>query len=100
MADRDTLAELVDELGAALGPLEDAFESPESFAQLMDELGWDMSTIPPALAALAPPLGTLSELLDQGTVDADNLSAVLQALGSALSAISGLASASGLPATV
>jgi hypothetical protein len=100
MADRDTLAELVDELGAALGPLEDAFESPESFAQLMDELGWDMSTIPPALAALAPPLGTLSELLDQGTVDADNLPAVLQALGSALSAISGLASASGLPATV
>jgi hypothetical protein len=100
MADRDTLAQLVDELGAALGPLEDAFESPESFAQLMDELGWDMSAIPPALAALAPPLGTLSELLEQGTVDADSLPAVLQALGSALSAISGLSNATGLPATV
>jgi hypothetical protein len=100
MADQDTLAELVGELGMALGPLERAFDSPDAFAQFMDELGWDLDAIPSSLTALQPPLATLSELLEQGTVDAASLPAVLQAVGSALSAIAGLSSATGLPGTV
>jgi hypothetical protein len=100
MADQDTLAQLVGELGMALGPLERAFDSPDAFAQFMDELGWDLDAIPSSLAALQPPLATLSELLEQGTIEADRLPALLQAIGSALSAIGGLSSATGLPGTL
>ena len=100
MADRDTLAELVDELGSALSPLEEAFASVAAFAQLMGELGWDLEQIPPALAALQPALATLSELLDQGELDQSSLPSALQAVGAALAAIGDISSATGLPATV
>ena len=100
MADRDTLAELVDELGSALGPLERPFDSVDAFVQLMGELGWDLEQIPPALAALQPALATLSGLLEQGALESDKLPAALQAVGSALGAIGNVSSATGLPATV
>jgi hypothetical protein len=100
MADRDTLAELIDELGSALGPLERSFDSVDAFVQLMGELGWDLEQIPPSLAALQPALATLSELLEQGELDSDSLPAAMQAVGAALGAIGEISSATGLPATV
>ena len=100
MADRDTLAVLAEELGAAFAPLELALQSQDDFSALMVELGWDLATIPDALAALQAPLATISELLDAGELDADSLPGALHAISSALGAVGQISNATGLPATV
>jgi hypothetical protein len=100
MADRDTLAALVEELGLALAPLTDALDGPGPFTELMFTLGWDMTSVPPALAALEAPARSVSELVEGGEIDAESAPALLQAIGSALGAISDLGSATGLPGTV
>jgi Family of unknown function (DUF6603) len=100
MADRDVLAELVEELGMALVPLQDGLQSDDSFAQLMTELGWNLATIPPEIAALRAPLAAIATLLDGEPLDADSLPGGLQALGSAVRAVGAIAGATGLPPTV
>jgi hypothetical protein len=100
MADRDVLAELVEELGMALAPLAGALESTDAFTELMAELGWDLAAIPPALAALEPPLETTSTLLEGAPLDADSLPGALQAIASLLTAVARISNATGLPPTV
>jgi hypothetical protein len=100
MADRDTLAILAEELGLALAPLTEAFEGDGPFTELMRNLGWDMTTVPQALAVLEPPFSSVSEIVERGEIDVDTAPALLQSIGSALSAVSGLGSATGLPGTV
>ncbi|MEN3280097.1 MAG: hypothetical protein V7607_1237 [Solirubrobacteraceae bacterium] len=100
MADRDTLAVLAEELALALAPLTDAVQDEDAFAELMRNLGWDMASIPSALAGLQAPTKSVSETVQGGETDADSAPALLQAIGSALSAISNTGSATGLPGTV
>ena len=100
MADRDTLAALAEELGLAIAPVTRALEDEGSFTELMLNLGWDMTTVPSALAALQPPAQTVVELVETGDIDSDSAPALLQAIGSALGAISDVGSATGLPGTV
>ncbi len=100
MADRDTLAALAEELGLAIAPLRRALEDEGSFAELMLNLGWDMTAVPPPLATLQAPAQSVAELVETGGIDSASAPQLLQAIGSALGAISGLGSASGLPGTV
>ena len=98
MADRDTLAVLAEELGRALQPLSGAVQNPDSFASLMGLLGWDLATIPEAFAGMSPPLRTIADVLEGGTIDAAAAPGLLQAIGSAFSSIDAVGSAGGLPA--
>jgi hypothetical protein len=100
MADRDTLAALAEELGLALAPLTTALEDEGSFTELMFNLGWSMTSAPPALAALRAPAQTVHDLVTTGEIDAASTPGLMQAIGSALGAISDLGSATGLPGTV
>src|SRR5919198_3588278 len=100
MADRDTLAVLAEELGLALRPVTDALAGPGAFTELMFNLGWNLTSLPPALADLEAPFKTVGEILDDGQIDGQTAPALLQAIGSALSAVSGLGSATGLPGSV
>lgn len=100
MADRDTLAELAEELGLALAPLTEALEGDAPFTELMANLGWSMTTPPPALATLHAPAQNVSDLATNGEIDSASSPGLIQAIGSALAAISGLGSATGLPGTV
>ncbi len=68
MTDRDTLAQVAEEVGLALAPLAQALESPASFAALMRELGWDLSVIPDPLRSIGVPLSGLIDLLTAGDV--------------------------------
>ena len=46
MADTDTLAQLAEEVGLALAPLDAALQSPAAFTAFMAQLGWDMFNDP------------------------------------------------------
>jgi hypothetical protein len=102
MADRDTLAALVEELGLALQPLATALESPDRFIALMLELGWDLAAIPQPIADLAPAVTALTDALEAGEVDVDTVATVLQAIRGVLDAVRGIASQpdSSFPATI
>jgi hypothetical protein len=100
MADRDTLAALAEQLGLAIAPLTEALEADGPFTELMANLGWVMTSIPPQLAALKAPAQAVSELVETGVIDTTTVPGLLQAIGSALRAISDLGSATGLPGTV
>jgi hypothetical protein len=41
MSGKDTLRLIAEELAQAFAPLEEAVTSPESFAALLREMGWD-----------------------------------------------------------
>jgi hypothetical protein len=100
MADRDTLAALAEELGLAIAPLTRALEDTGSFTELMLNLGWDLTTVPSALATLQAPAQSIAEIVETGEIDAASAPELLQAIGSALGAISDLGSATGLPGSV
>jgi hypothetical protein len=91
---------LVEELGLAIAPLTTALESPGSFTDLMLNLGWDLTSVPPALATLEAPAQSVAELVESGEIDTASAPQLLQAIRSTLGAISDLGSATGLPATV
>ena len=66
----------------------------------MEDLGWDLATIPEALGSLQAPLTTISQLLDGGSLDADTLPGALHAISSVLGSVQQIGSATGLPGTV
>jgi hypothetical protein len=100
MADRDTFAALAEEFGLALEPLTTALEGDGQFTELMANLGWSMTTPPPALAALKAPAQNVNDLVTNGDIDSASTPGLIQAIGAALAAISNLGSATGLPSTV
>ncbi len=87
MPGRDTLAQLAEEVGLALAPLHDALTSPESFAALMAELGWDLRVIPQPIAALDSAVTPLIEVLDGGRIDAASVQAALRGIRDVISGI-------------
>jgi hypothetical protein len=100
MADRDTLAALAEEMGLAIAPLTEALEDDGSFTELMLNLGWDLEAVPAAFTPLQAPSQTVADGVAGGGIDADSAPGLLQAIASALGAISDLGSATGLPPTV
>ena len=65
MSGEDTLHLLAAELAQALVPLDDAVASPQRFAALLREMGWDFTgPVPPPVAALAAGIADLRAALD------------------------------------
>jgi hypothetical protein len=86
------LAAIATELGAALLPLGEALASPNGFRALMIEVGFDIRTAPPAVAAIATlvdDVETALQTVENASVAAD-LAPLLDAIKSALTAIQAL----------
>ncbi|HET9768247.1 MAG TPA: DUF6603 domain-containing protein [Thermoanaerobaculia bacterium] len=93
----DTLRRLAEELAQALVPLEEAVSSPQRFAALLREMGWDFDgAVPPPVAALAAGLADLRAALDavlNGTPslqELDDLRAAIRELVDAVRALADL----------
>jgi hypothetical protein len=98
MADRDTLAQLAEEVGGALSPLGAALDSPQSFTAFMVELGWNMTTLPAPNQANG---GALVDILEAGEIDASSVEAAIGAIAGVIKAIQALSGqASAFPPTV
>src|ERR1035437_8824191 len=89
MADRDTLAQLAEQVGLALSPLEDALGSPEAFAAFAIELGWSLDSLPAPVAALAGPGPAPGQTLADGAACAIELGWSLDSLPAPVAAIAG-----------
>ena len=90
MPDRDTIAILAGELGAATEPLSGAFQSPGNFSAFMHGLGWEFDDIPPALTGMAAPLSTIASIVNgEGGAESD-VPALLAAVAGLISAINGI----------
>jgi hypothetical protein len=102
MADTDTLAQLAEEVGLALAPLDAALQTPASFGAFMIELGWNLAVIPAPIAALSGALSALIGILDTGDIDASTVEAALTAIGGLIGGIQAIANqpASAWPPTV
>src|ERR1035437_238042 len=94
MADRDTLAQLAEQVGLPLSPLEGALGSPGAFAAFAIELGWSLDSLPAPVAAIAGPVASLVKLLEAGQVDASTVEGVISAIGGVIGAINALSSQS------
>ena len=92
MSDQDTIATLATEIGLALEPLALAFGSAGHFAEFMEQLGWNLTAIPPALAPLQPPADQLAGILQNGEVDTGEVPALLGSIVGLITAINGVAS--------
>ena len=90
MPDRDTIAILAGELGAATEPLSGAFQSPGNFSAFMHGLGWEFDDIPPALTGMAAPLSTIASIVNgEGGAESD-VPALLAAVAGLIGAINGI----------
>jgi hypothetical protein len=97
MAERDTLAEIAEQLALAMQPLVDAVQSPAALRDFLEELGWDFAAVPASLNSLAAPASqvyTLSASTEQ--VEGGQLGSLLSSVKVAFEAISQLGSAAGL----
>jgi hypothetical protein len=52
VSDQDTIGAIAFQVASAFQPLADSFATPAGFAAFMEQLGWDMDTLPPALSPL------------------------------------------------
>ncbi len=86
--DRDIVGLIAEELGRALAPLTEAFESEDAFRALMLQLGWDLTTIPAPMAALDGPLRALGDALGSGDSDA-----LLRAIGGVVTSVGAIGDA-------
>ncbi len=102
MADTDTLAQLAEEVGLALAPLDAALQSADAFGAFVDELGWDLAVIPVPISALGGAVTALVSILDSGDIDASSASAAINAIRGVVSGIRALATqpASAWPSSV
>jgi hypothetical protein len=101
MSGRDTLAQLAEEVGLALTPLEAALGSPETFSVFMAELGWDMRVIPTPISAIGGAITALASTLEAGEVDASTVQAAINGIRTVIDATRGIANQpASLPDTV
>jgi hypothetical protein len=87
MADRDTFSELAEEIGLALAPLAAALQSPDSFAALMAELGWDMRVVPAVVADIGSALTNLLVVVGNGEIDASTVEAAMRGIRGVVAAV-------------
>lgn len=99
MAERDVVTVIAEEFALALDPLVRAMASPEALRDFLEDLGWDLPTAPAAVSALQGPAQQVHTLTNASeTTDDADLAALLNGVRAAYAAISGLATAPGLPA--
>lgn len=99
MPGRDTVAAIAEEIGLALEPVAIAASSVDQFTAFMELLGWDTDSYIASVQSLGALAGSLGDLVADG-VDGSNSTQALSLVVNFFSAVSGLASSSGLPATI
>ena len=92
MSAQDTIGALATEIGLAFQPLADAFGSPNDFATFMEQLGWNMNSIPQALSGVAAPAAQIGALIQNDEVDSSAVAQLLAAIVGFVSAVSGISS--------
>ncbi len=97
MAAQDTLAALAEQLAKAVQPLEAAFSSPDALRDFLEDLGWDLSSVPASLNAIQAPVQQVGGLASGQSELADGaLQQLFQGIRAAFQAINGLKNAPGL----
>lgn len=93
MAERDTLADIAEQLAFALQPLTQAVSSPAALRDFLEELGWDFAAAPAALNGLQAPAQQAHELaFSTEQVDTAAIGSLLNSVRVAFEAIAKLAS--------
>jgi hypothetical protein len=99
MADTDTLSVIAESLASAVEPVTVALTSPATFNAFMLRLGWNSSGYIGAVQNLGSLASGLLQLVENGLDTAQAPQAISQVVNF-FSAVKGLGSASGLPATI
>ena len=93
MSERSTLTILAEEVANALAPLAEAISSPENFTAFMQELGWNLTTVPQPFRDLSAPSAPLQDIIDiveAGTVDSSNVGDLISAIKALITALKDL----------
>ncbi len=91
MSDQDTIGTIAYQIASAFQPLADAFATPSGFATFMEQLGWEMNAVPPALAPLGDAATQFRALLPADGSD-PTIPALLAAIVSFAGAVNGIGS--------
>ena len=92
MSEPDTISVLASEVGSALEPVALALRSPQSFAALLERMGWPLNSIPAALNPMKVPAESIATLLSSGEVDLADVPQLLAAIRDLIAALNGVAS--------
>ena len=99
MAAKDTLAEIAEQLGRALEPLDGALQTEEMFSAFMRHLGWDTAGYIAEVRNLGSIVTSILNAVEDG-LDASQAATVIGQIVNFFSAVSKLSSATGLPGTI
>ena len=99
MAGKDTLADIAQQIGLALSPLDTALTSEGTFSAFMRVLGWDTSGDIAVVKNLGSIVTNILNAVENG-LDASEAANIIGQIVNLFSAVSQLSSASGLPGTI
>jgi hypothetical protein len=99
MAGKDTLADIAEQLGLALEPLDGALQTEEMFSAFMRHLGWDTAGYIAEVRNLGSIITGILNAVEDG-LDASQAATVIGQIVNFFSAVSKLSSATGLPGTM
>jgi hypothetical protein len=91
VSDQDTIGTIAYQIASAFQPLADVFATPSGFATFMEQLGWEMTAVPPALAPLGDAATQFRALLPADGSD-PSIPPLLAAIVSFAGAVNGIAS--------
>ena len=94
----DTLTIIAEELGKVVQPLVSAAGTPGAMRDLLEELGWDVSTVPAALDALKQPAGVAFDMAENTGSQSTDIQPLIMAVKNAFEAVDKLKSAPGMAA--
>ncbi|MFQ5636635.1 MAG: DUF6603 domain-containing protein [bacterium] len=96
--ERDTIAVIGEELAFAFGPLTSAFASPAALRDFLEEFGWDFAAPPVGLDNLRVAAGQALDLVEASdSLDAGQITQLLEQVRATFEAIKRLKTAAGLP---
>jgi hypothetical protein len=91
VSDQDMIGTIAFEIASAFQPLADSFATPAGFAAFMEQLGWEMDAVPPALSPLGDAAAQFRALQPADGSD-PSVPALLAAIVSFAGAVSGIGS--------
>lgn len=95
---RDTLELIAEQLLLAIEPLVNGFSHPDAAKTLLEEMGWDFSSVPAALDSLQAPVQQAYDLVNTDSLPAqDTVQQIIQSVKEAFTTIENMKSQGGLP---
>jgi hypothetical protein len=83
----EAITGIATQIGAALEPMAGAFRSQPTFATLMEKLGWNIDTVPAALAPLSAPADQVAAAMGDGEVTTEEIPQLLAAIAGFVTAL-------------